>query len=148
MCTTLSFYYRISFIYIVSHFFNTTSLKLHLLFCIFIKAFFVLIRSGRRVIDGNVWSKGEDCDSLFSGERSQKYKELKKREETMNEFLETFDENKQAEVERMKQMEQNTVLILENMSRVRAWSYCIKPTVHAVQKLHSCSYNVHACISF
>ena len=55
---------------------------------------------------------------LSSGERNQKYKELKKREETMNEFIDTFEETKKHEIERIAQLEQNTVLILENMSRV------------------------------
>lgn len=34
----------------------------------------------------------------MSGERNQKYKELKKREETMNQFLETYEESRSAEV--------------------------------------------------
>ncbi|XP_013407954.1 intraflagellar transport protein 74 homolog [Lingula anatina] len=51
------------------------------------------------------------------GERNQKYRELKKREETMNEFLDTFDESKTQEIERISQLEANVVAILEHMSR-------------------------------
>lgn len=38
-----------------------------------------------------------DLDEM-SGEKNQKYKELKKREETMNQFLDTYDESYNAEV--------------------------------------------------
>ncbi|XP_046846357.1 intraflagellar transport protein 74 homolog [Xenia sp. Carnegie-2017] len=51
------------------------------------------------------------------GERSQKYIELKKREESMQEFLDSFEENKQKELERKSQLEGNIVSILEHMSR-------------------------------
>ena len=34
----------------------------------------------------------------MSGEKNQKYKELKKREETMNQFLDTYEESREAEV--------------------------------------------------
>lgn len=33
----------------------------------------------------------------ISGEKNQKYKELKKREETMNQFLDTYEESKVSE---------------------------------------------------
>ncbi|XP_060065256.1 intraflagellar transport protein 74 homolog [Ylistrum balloti] len=51
------------------------------------------------------------------GERNQKYKELKKREETMDEFLNTFEESKSQEAQRINQLEQNVVSILEHISR-------------------------------
>lgn len=51
------------------------------------------------------------------GERNLKYKELKKREETMNEFLDTFEENKASEIKRSQELEQNIVVLLEHMSR-------------------------------
>lgn len=51
------------------------------------------------------------------GERSQQYKELKKREETIDDFLNSFEENKQQEMERVKELEGNIVHVLENISR-------------------------------
>ncbi|CAL1539936.1 unnamed protein product [Lymnaea stagnalis] len=51
------------------------------------------------------------------GERNQKYKELKKREESMDEFLNTFEGNKSDEIRKISQMEQGIVTLLENMSR-------------------------------
>ncbi|XP_058961091.1 intraflagellar transport protein 74 homolog isoform X1 [Pocillopora verrucosa] len=51
------------------------------------------------------------------GERNVKYKELKKREETMDEFLETFEEVKANEQTRKQQLENNIVNVLEHMSR-------------------------------
>jgi len=51
------------------------------------------------------------------GERNQKYKELKKREESMQEFMDTFEETKAQDLERISQTESNIVTILEHMSR-------------------------------
>ncbi|XP_028401996.1 intraflagellar transport protein 74 homolog isoform X2 [Dendronephthya gigantea] len=51
------------------------------------------------------------------GERNQKYLELKKREETMQEFLDSFEENKKRELERKAQLEGNIVSVMEHMSR-------------------------------
>ncbi|XP_005105393.1 intraflagellar transport protein 74 homolog [Aplysia californica] len=51
------------------------------------------------------------------GERNQKYKELKKREESMDEFLATFEENKADEAKKISEMEQGIVTLLETMSR-------------------------------
>ncbi|XP_070563843.1 intraflagellar transport protein 74 homolog [Ptychodera flava] len=51
------------------------------------------------------------------GERNVKYKELKKREETMNEFLESFEVTKATELERKVAIEGNVVALLEHMSR-------------------------------
>ncbi|XP_059142911.1 intraflagellar transport protein 74 homolog [Physella acuta] len=51
------------------------------------------------------------------GERNQKYKELKKREESMDDFLNTFDGNKSEEMMKISQLERAVVTLLENMSR-------------------------------
>uniref|UniRef100_A0A8D1Z015 Intraflagellar transport 74 n=1 Tax=Sus scrofa TaxID=9823 RepID=A0A8D1Z015_PIG len=51
------------------------------------------------------------------GEMNQKYKELKKREENMDTFMETFEETKNQELERKVQIEANIVALLEHSSR-------------------------------
>ncbi|XP_065405741.1 intraflagellar transport protein 74 homolog isoform X2 [Chrysemys picta bellii] len=51
------------------------------------------------------------------GEKNLKYKELKKREESMDNFLETFEELKTQELERKAQIEANIVALLEHSSR-------------------------------
>jgi len=51
------------------------------------------------------------------GERTAKYKELKKRDESMQEFLDTFEESKAAEEEKMKVLGGNVVQLLEKISR-------------------------------
>ncbi|KAK2194084.1 hypothetical protein NP493_2g01002 [Ridgeia piscesae] len=51
------------------------------------------------------------------GERNQKYKDLKRREESMDDFLGSFEETKAQEMEKIEQLEANIVLILEHMSR-------------------------------
>ncbi|NWH72205.1 IFT74 protein, partial [Piaya cayana] len=51
------------------------------------------------------------------GEENWKYKELKKREESMDNFLETFEELKNQELERKAQIEANIVALLEHSSR-------------------------------
>lgn len=50
-------------------------------------------------------------------ERSQKYRELRKREETMDQFLATFEENKLEELKRLESLENNNVALLEKLSR-------------------------------
>lgn len=50
------------------------------------------------------------------GEKNQKYKELKKREETMDEFLQTFEDTKRQELEKIGVFEQNIVTVLNSMS--------------------------------
>merc|ERR1719369_749251 len=50
-------------------------------------------------------------------ERNQKYRELKKREETMDQFLNTFDETKDQEVQRLQELEEQITTMLEAMSR-------------------------------
>lgn len=65
----------------------------------------------------------EECHQLDmdieenQGERNQKYKELKKREETMDEFLNTFEEGKAQELQRIAELEQNVVIVLEHIGR-------------------------------
>uniref|UniRef100_A0A8D2NTP3 Intraflagellar transport 74 n=1 Tax=Zosterops lateralis melanops TaxID=1220523 RepID=A0A8D2NTP3_ZOSLA len=51
------------------------------------------------------------------GEENWKYKELKKREESMDNFLETFEDTKNQELERKAQIEANIVALLEHSSR-------------------------------
>ncbi|XP_034521447.1 intraflagellar transport protein 74 homolog [Ailuropoda melanoleuca] len=55
--------------------------------------------------------------NILPGEMNQKYKELKKREENMDTFIETFDETKNRELERKAQIEANIVALLEHCSR-------------------------------
>jgi intraflagellar transport protein 74 len=50
-------------------------------------------------------------------ERSHKYRELRKREETMDQFLETFESSKQEEVRRLASLEAQNVAMLEKISR-------------------------------
>ncbi|NXB33887.1 IFT74 protein, partial [Eulacestoma nigropectus] len=51
------------------------------------------------------------------GEENWKYKELKKREESMDNFLETFEDVRNQELERKAQIEANIVALLEHSSR-------------------------------
>lgn len=51
------------------------------------------------------------------GERISKYRELKKREETMDTFLSTFDENQTAGFDKKTQLETTIVSLLEKFSR-------------------------------
>ncbi|XP_074788658.1 intraflagellar transport protein 74 homolog [Athene noctua] len=51
------------------------------------------------------------------GEENWKYKELKKREESMDNFLENFEDVKNQELERKVQIEANIVALLEHSSR-------------------------------
>ncbi|NXH51183.1 IFT74 protein, partial [Rhabdornis inornatus] len=51
------------------------------------------------------------------GEENWKYKELKKKEESMDNFLETFEDVKNQELERKAELEANIVALLEHSSR-------------------------------
>ncbi|XP_064475986.1 intraflagellar transport protein 74 homolog [Ornithodoros turicata] len=51
------------------------------------------------------------------GERRAKYRELRKREETMDAFLGSFDETKESEQKRQRQLQSAIVEHLENISR-------------------------------
>ncbi|XP_030640653.1 intraflagellar transport protein 74 homolog [Chanos chanos] len=51
------------------------------------------------------------------GERTQKYKELKKREEEIDNFLEMFEETKAQEIERNQQTQASIVALLDHSSR-------------------------------
>ncbi|XP_018024266.1 intraflagellar transport protein 74 homolog [Hyalella azteca] len=50
-------------------------------------------------------------------ERSQKYRELRKREETMQQFLDGFEQSRVEETQRIEQVEEAIVLLLEKLSR-------------------------------
>ncbi|XP_030322978.1 intraflagellar transport protein 74 homolog [Calypte anna] len=51
------------------------------------------------------------------GDENRKYKELKKKEESIDNFFETFEEVKNQELERKAQIEANIVALLEHSSR-------------------------------
>ncbi|XP_018594439.1 intraflagellar transport protein 74 homolog [Scleropages formosus] len=53
----------------------------------------------------------------YEGEQTQKYKELKKKEENMDNFLESFEDTKAEEQERNLQMRAGIVALLEHTSR-------------------------------
>ncbi|XP_026722507.1 intraflagellar transport protein 74 homolog isoform X3 [Athene cunicularia] len=58
-----------------------------------------------------------DLENHQEGEENWKYKELKKREESMDNFLENFEDVKNQELERKVQIEANIVALLEHSSR-------------------------------
>ncbi|XP_017941632.1 intraflagellar transport protein 74 homolog isoform X1 [Manacus vitellinus] len=58
-----------------------------------------------------------DLENHREGEENWKYRELKKSEENMDNFLETFEEVKKQEFERKAQIEANIVALLEHSSR-------------------------------
>lgn len=51
------------------------------------------------------------------GESTEKYRQLQKREQTIDEFMNTFEENKNSELEQIKLLEQSNVALLEQISR-------------------------------
>ena len=59
------------------------------------------------------WQEIEDNQS----ERSQKYRELRKREETMEQFMSNFEQSRVEELERLDQLEGANVELLEKLSR-------------------------------
>nr|XP_023997569.1 intraflagellar transport protein 74 homolog [Salvelinus alpinus] len=69
-----------------------------------------LINEEIRLLDNNM--------EEHQGERNQKYKELKKRDENMDSFLDSFDETKATEVEQNRQAQAIIVVLLEHSSRV------------------------------
>ncbi|XP_041438643.1 intraflagellar transport 74 L homeolog isoform X1 [Xenopus laevis] len=58
-----------------------------------------------------------DLEEHQDGEKKQKYKELKKREESMDKFLSNFEESKNQDHERKSEIEANIVIVLEHTSR-------------------------------
>ncbi|KAJ9593132.1 hypothetical protein L9F63_027622, partial [Diploptera punctata] len=62
-----------------------------------------------------------DLDESQS-ERHQKYRELRKREETMEQFLSTFEESREQEMSRIGQLESDIVMALQQISRNLAHS--------------------------
>jgi len=68
-------------------------------------------------LSGKLVKSSLACASCNQGERNVKYKELKKREEAMDDFLDTFEEVKANEQARKQQLEHSIVNRLEYMSR-------------------------------
>uniref|UniRef100_A0AAQ5XH83 IF rod domain-containing protein n=1 Tax=Amphiprion ocellaris TaxID=80972 RepID=A0AAQ5XH83_AMPOC len=60
---------------------------------------------------------GDGGGFLTAGECQQKYKEMKRREEDIDRFLESFEESRAQEQERMSQSQENIVSLLEHCSR-------------------------------
>ena len=50
-------------------------------------------------------------------ERSLKYRELRKREETMEQFMANFKESRVEEIQRLEEIENSNVELLEKLSR-------------------------------
>jgi intraflagellar transport protein 74 len=63
----------------------------------------------------------QDLDESQS-ERHQKYRELRRREETMEQFLSTFDDSRDQEMTRIGQLESSIVTALQQMSHNLAHS--------------------------
>ena len=52
------------------------------------------------------------------GEKSQKYKELKSKEQQMDEFLENFHRNKNEDQQKVFELQKNVVKLLQLISKV------------------------------
>uniref|UniRef100_A0AAX7VQN0 Intraflagellar transport 74 homolog n=1 Tax=Astatotilapia calliptera TaxID=8154 RepID=A0AAX7VQN0_ASTCA len=74
------------------------------------------IRDRRRQITEEIRHLEQDSEAA-QGECQQKYKELKRKEEEINRFLESFEESRAQEEERLKQGQENIVSLLEHCSR-------------------------------
>lgn len=74
------------------------------------------LREKIETLNGEIQQLDMDLEE-HQGERNVKYKELKKREETMDDFLDTFEEVKANEQTRKQQLENTVVNILEHISR-------------------------------
>ncbi|XP_015752644.1 PREDICTED: intraflagellar transport protein 74 homolog [Acropora digitifera] len=74
------------------------------------------LREKIEAVNGEIQQVDMDLEE-HQGERNVKYKELKKREETMDGFLDTFDEVFENEQSRKEQLGSSIVTILEHMSR-------------------------------
>jgi len=74
------------------------------------------LRERIETVNGEIQQLDMDLEE-HQGERNVKYKELKKREETMDDFLDTFEEVKANEQARKQQLENTIVNVLEHMSR-------------------------------
>ena len=70
------------------------------------------------------------------GEKTQKYKDLKKRESDINEFLSTFEESKKREQERALNLESNIVAILAHISQSMKQSQHL-PTVDQFETMQA-----------
>lgn len=67
-------------------------------------------------LQSDLQSMEQEIDENKS-ERSQKYRELKRREETMELFLASFEQSKVEEIEKLEQLENANVELLEKLSR-------------------------------
>ncbi|XP_035981446.1 intraflagellar transport protein 74 homolog isoform X2 [Fundulus heteroclitus] len=74
------------------------------------------IRDRRRQITEDIQNLEQDS-AAAQGECQQKYKELRRKEEEIDRFLESFDESRAEEVERLTQCQENIVSLLEHCSR-------------------------------
>lgn len=69
----------------------------------------------------NIHDELQELDEEFQhqqGEKSSKYKELKLKEQQMDEFLETFDPNKTEDQQRINELQKNIVKFLQLISKV------------------------------
>lgn len=69
----------------------------------------------------NIHDELQELDEEFQqqqGEKSSKYKELKLKEQQMDEFLETFDQNKTEDQQRINELQKNIVKFLQLISKV------------------------------
>ncbi|XP_023806075.1 intraflagellar transport protein 74 homolog isoform X2 [Oryzias latipes] len=59
----------------------------------------------------------EQNSEAVQGECQQKFKELKRKEEEINQFIESFDEAKAEELQKQRQTQESIILLLEHCSR-------------------------------
>ncbi|MEQ2290577.1 hypothetical protein AMECASPLE_004525 [Ameca splendens] len=74
------------------------------------------IRDRTRQIIEDIRNLEQDSEAV-QGECQQKYKELKRKEEEIDRFLESFEESKAEELEKLNQSQENIVSLLEHCSR-------------------------------
>ncbi|XP_029935458.1 intraflagellar transport protein 74 homolog isoform X1 [Myripristis murdjan] len=77
----------------------------------------VEIRERTSQITEEIRQLEHDTEEAHGGECQNKYKELKKREEEIDRFLESFEEVRAQEQEKMMQTQENIVSLLEHCSR-------------------------------
>ncbi|KAM4543359.1 intraflagellar transport protein 74 homolog [Fundulus diaphanus] len=74
------------------------------------------IRDRMRQITEDIQNLEQDSEAA-QGECQQKYKELRRKEEEIDRFLESFEESKAEELERLTQSQESIVSLLEHCSR-------------------------------
>ncbi|MED6236120.1 hypothetical protein ATANTOWER_004719, partial [Ataeniobius toweri] len=74
------------------------------------------IRDRTRQIIEDIRNLEQDSEAA-QGECQQKYKELKRKEEEIDRFLESFEESKAEELEKLNQSQENIISLLEHCSR-------------------------------